>query len=333
MADARPLRAAVVGAGVFGGYHADKYAASPNAELVAVVDANPDRAAEIAAKHGAQALTDHADLPDDVEVVSVATPTRFHHGVGMDLIARGMNLLIEKPIASTEALGLALAEAAEARGVVLQVGHIERFSSAFDAIMEVVRRPVYIQSERIAAFTGRSTDVNVVLDLMIHDIDLVIALVNAPITAVEAVGAPILTPTDDIANARIAFANGCIANISASRISHKTERKLRIFQTNDYVVADLASRHLWRISREVNDRGQPSLKAFDKPLERNDSLMAEIESFIAAVRTGTRPRVDGRDGVAALRAALQIGESLTRHREWVSSMLTDAERAEREPAP
>ncbi|TVQ56855.1 MAG: gfo/Idh/MocA family oxidoreductase [Rhodobacteraceae bacterium] len=322
----RPVRTAVIGAGVFGARHVEKYAALPEATLVAVVDRDADRAAEIAARFGVMALTDHRDLPTDVEAVSVATPTAAHHAVGMDLIARGVHLLIEKPMARTVAEAAALADAAEAAGVVLQVGHIERHSSVFGALRRMVDRPLFIQSDRIAAFTGRSTDVNVVLDLMIHDIDLVIALVGAPIASIEAVGAPVLTATEDIANARIGFENGCVATITASRISYKTERKLRVFQRDSYIVADLAARRINRVSRSGGEGTAPELSAAAEDLPQTDSLMAEIAAFLSAVRTGAPPPVTGRDGVAALRTALAIGESLSRHRALVSRMLAEEAR-------
>ena len=324
MSEKRAIRAAVVGAGVFGGYHAQKYAASPEAELVAVVDSDPARAEAVAARHGALALTDIADLPEDVAVASVATPTVAHHPVGMALIERGVHLLIEKPIADTVENGEALAAAAERRGLVLQVGHIERYSAAYEALRDTVRRPLFIESDRISPFTGRSADVNVVLDLMIHDIDLITALVGAPVAAIEAVGARGLTDHEDIANARIRFEGGCVANITASRVSFKTERKLRIFQPDEYVAADLHARKITRIRRLPPAPGKTdrALEADETALPKDaDNLMHEVRLFLEAVATGGRPRVSGCDGVAALRLALEIGAKLDAHRAQVAAAM------------
>jgi predicted dehydrogenase len=318
MAAHRVIRAAVVGAGNFGARHAEKYAALPEAELVAVVDRDPARAAEIAGKHGALALTDPADLPDDVEAVSVAAPTVAHHPVGMALLRRGVHILIEKPIAERIELGEELAAEAEARGLVLQVGHIERHSPVFEALAAAVTLPLFIESNRISPFTGRSTDVNVVLDLMIHDIDLIASLVGRRIEGIEAVGAPVLTDREDIANARLRFDGGCVANITASRISMKTERRMRVFQPEGYVAADLVTRKLTRIGRSG-----AGFDAAEDEFPPGDNLKAEIASFLRAVAEGGAPKVTGRDGVEALRTALAIADSLGAHRARVERMLAD----------
>jgi predicted dehydrogenase len=310
------IRAAVVGAGNFGARHAEKYAALPEAELVAVVDRDAVRAAEIAGKYGALALTDHRDLPADIEAVSVAAPTVAHHAVGMDLLARGVHILIEKPIAERIDLGEALADLAEAKGLVLQVGHIERHSPVFEALAARVTTPLFIESNRISPFTGRSTDVNVVLDLMIHDIDLIASLVGRRITSIEAVGAPVLTQQEDIANARLRFEGGCVANITASRISQKVERKMRVFQPDAYVVADLVARKV-----NVIQKSGAAFSAAEEEFPQGDNLKAEIASFLRAVATGGRPLVSGRDGVEALRTALAIAESLRAHRAQVEQVL------------
>lgn len=312
----RVVRAAVVGAGNFGARHAEKYAALPEAELVAVVDRDGARAAEIAAKYGALALTDHRDLPPDVEAVSVAAPTVAHHPVGMDLLARGVHILIEKPIAERIELGEALADMAESKGLVLQVGHIERHSPVFEALAARVTTPLFIESNRISPFTGRSTDVNVVLDLMIHDIDLIASLVGRRIVSIEAVGAPVLTAQEDIANARLRFEGGCVANITASRISQKVERKMRVFQPDAYVVADLVARKV-----NVIQKSGAAFSADEEEFPQGDNLKAEIASFLRAVATGGRPLVSGRDGVEALRTALAIAESLREHRAQVERVL------------
>jgi predicted dehydrogenase len=323
MAASRIIRTAVIGAGVFGARHAEKHAALEQAALVAVVDPDIDRARAVAEKHGARALTDIADLPPDIEAASVACTTIAHHPVGMALIERGVHLLIEKPIADTVARGVALADAAEARGLVLQVGHIERYSGAFEALRDRVTTPLFVESNRIAPFSGRSADVNVVLDLMIHDIDLIAALVGAPVAEISAVGAPVLTDQEDIANARVTFANGCVANITASRVSFKTERRLRIFQPDSYISADLHARKINVVRRlpPKVEGGDRALTAEEETLPQADNLLNEIRLFLEAVAGGTPPRVTARDGVEALRTALAIGESLRAHRARMAETL------------
>jgi predicted dehydrogenase len=310
------IKTAVIGAGVFGGRHAEKHAACPDAELVAVVDPDPARREALAAKVGARALADIADLPPDVRAASVATPTSTHFEVARALMARGIAVLVEKPLADRLDHAEALAAEAERRGLVLQVGHIERFSPAFAALAAKVTRPLFIESQRIAPFSGRSADVDVVLDLMIHDIDLLLSLVRAPLEAVEAVGAPVLTDREDIANARLRFADGCVANVTASRIAFKTERKIRIFQPSGYITADLSALTVRRI---FNDAG--GFRAEEESFERGDALAAEVAAFLAAVRGEASPPVTGRDGVEAVRAALAIGESLRAHRARIETLL------------
>jgi predicted dehydrogenase len=319
---AEAIGVAVVGAGVFGARHAEKYAAAPDARLLAVVDVDRARAEAVAARFGAAALTDLAALPAAVAAVSVATPTSTHHAVAGALLGRGVHVLVEKPLADRVDDAEALAALAAARGLVLQVGHIERFSPVFAALRAAVARPLFIESSRIAPFSGRSADVDVVLDLMIHDIDLLLALVDAPLESVEAVGAPVLTAQEDIANARLRFANGCVANVTASRISQKTERKIRVFQPSSYVAADMAALTVARVARDG-----AGFRGGEERFERGDALAAEIAAFLRAVRDGTPPPVTGRDGVEAVRAALAIGDSLRAHRARIEAMLAAGEGA------
>jgi predicted dehydrogenase len=323
MAANRTIRTAVIGAGVFGARHAEKHALLHNAALVAIVDHDIGRAEALAAKYGAAAFADIADLPPDIEAASVACTTIAHHPVGMALIERGVHLLIEKPIADTVARGVALAEAAEARGLVLQVGHIERYSGAYEALRKRVTTPLFVECNRIAPFTGRSSDVNVVLDLMIHDIDLIAALVGAPVAEIAAVGAPVLTDQEDIANARITFETGCVANITASRVSFKTERRLRIFQPDAYISADLHARKINVVRRlpAETEGGERALSGEEETLPQADNLLHEIDLFLKAVAEGGRPRVGARDGVEALRTALAIGDKLRVHRARLAEAL------------
>jgi predicted dehydrogenase len=323
MAANRRIRTAVVGAGVFGGRHAEKHAMLDSAELIAIVDPDLASARAVADKTGAVAYADISELPDDIEAASVACTTVAHHPVGMALLRRGVHLLIEKPIADRVELGEELAAEAEARGLVLQVGHIERYSGAYEALRERVTTPLFIECDRIAPFTGRSSDVNVVLDLMIHDLDLIAALVGAPVARIEAVGAPVLTEREDIANARITFETGCVANITASRVSFKTERRLRIFQPDGYISADLHARKVNHIRRlpSKTPGGERALEGEEVALPQADNLLNEVRLFLDAVAEGTTPRVTARDGVDALRTALAIGVKLEAHRARLAETL------------
>ncbi|HEX5795400.1 MAG TPA: Gfo/Idh/MocA family oxidoreductase, partial [Geminicoccaceae bacterium] len=232
------IRTAVVGCGHFGRFHAEKYAALAGAELVAVVDRVPERAAEVAGRLGAVALDDPDALAGRVEAASVAVPTAEHFAVASRLLELGLHVLVEKPIASSLEEADALIALAAARARVLQVGHLERFNAALVALADVLRAPLFIESHRLAPFQPRGTDVDVVLDLMVHDIDLIQLLVGQALVAVDAVGVPVLSGHDDIANARLRFAGGCVANVTASRVSLKSERRMRIFQRDAYLSID-----------------------------------------------------------------------------------------------
>ena len=253
------MRAAVVGVGYLGRFHAEKYKAHAAAELVGVVDTDGDRARSVARDLGVRAFTDHRELLGKVDCASVAVPTHAHHAVAHDLIVGGIDVLVEKPLTTTIEDGKALLEVAVRGGRVLQVGHLERFNPAIRALGDRVTQPRFIECQRLAPFTERGTDVDVVLDLMIHDLDIILNMVKSPLRSVEAVGVPVLTPSVDIANARLRFANGCIANITASRVSLKRERKLRIFQADAYFSIDFDERRVRICRRESDADGQPSL--------------------------------------------------------------------------
>ena len=226
---------AVIGVGYLGKFHAEKYAASPKANLVAVVDTDQNRAREIGAPLGADILTDYRELFGRVECVSVAVPTRYHFQVARDFIEAGIDVLVEKPLTADIAEARDLVAAAKEKNVILQVGHLERFNPAIRQLEGVIKEPKFVECHRLAPFVERGTDVDVVLDLMIHDIDVISSLVRSPVERMEAVGVPVLTDKPDIANARIKFANGCIANVTSSRVSIKRERKIRIFQPDAYI--------------------------------------------------------------------------------------------------
>jgi predicted dehydrogenase len=311
----RAIRCAVFGAGHFGRYHAQKYAALPGVELVAVVDPDPARARALAAEVGTSAATSIDEVAGSIEAASVAVPTHAHHDVATRLLEAGIHVLIEKPIAETIEQADALVALAAARGRILQVGHLQRFLLRRMQVAERVFRPLYIEATRIAPFKPRGTDVGVVLDLMIHDIDLILALVQSPVLAVDAVGAPVVTTSEDLVNARLRFANGCVATATASRIGFKTERRLRIFQPESYISIDLAERRMVEIHRGEGPGivpGLPGIARHEATWADGDDLLAEIADFVDCVREGRQPLVTGADGRRALETAMRVTESLSR---------------------
>jgi predicted dehydrogenase len=309
------VRVAVIGVGHFGRLHAEKYRDLPGARLVGVVDADAARAGEIAAAAGTQAFTSLDQILGQVDAVSVAVPTRSHFDVASACLSAGLHCLVEKPIAETVAQAEALIGLANAQNRILQVGHLVRFDAAREAMEGLIDQPLFIECNRIAPFKPRGTDVSVILDLMIHDIDLVLDLVGRPITTIDGVGVPVLGDHEDIANARIVFEGGCVANVTASRISMKSERTLRIFQRSGYARVDFIQRKFTYIRRggPVVD-GFPNFQIEERELPETDPLKREIASFVDCVRTGKPPLVDGEAGLRALEAALRISRSL---QDWV----------------
>jgi predicted dehydrogenase len=308
----KKTRTAVIGVGYLGQFHAEKYALLPGAELVGVVDANPDRAAEIGAKLGAAAYTDYRLLLDRVDAVSIVVPTQDHFEVARAFLERGVHVLLEKPITVTLAEADELIRIAREQQAVFQVGHLERFNPVILALDGVVQRPGFIESVRIAPFKPRGTDVNVVLDLMIHDIDIIQHIVGSPVKQINSIGAPVFTDEEDIANARILFANGCVANVTASRISLKSERRMRIFQPDAYINLDFQNRKLAVFRKGSGEMfpGVPNVEADERSFEQGDALKSEIEAFLAAIASGTPPVVTGEDGRRALETALMINKKL-----------------------
>jgi len=300
------VRTAVIGAGYFGSHHARKHAAIPTADLVAVCDVSEAAAARLAGEVGCEVVTDHRDLVGRVDAVSIATPTAFHFPVARDLIEAGIGVLIEKPLCATLAEADQLIGLSRERGVVLQVGHLERFNATVAALEPLIDRPGFIQCDRISPYRGRGTDVSVVMDMMIHDIDLVLTLVRSPIEWIDAVGVPVLSDADDISSARIRFESGCVATFTASRVSWKTQRTMRVFQHNAYLMADLNEGKLTVTRRTATEDGGTQLTSDTRTHEKRDALEAEVAAFIEAVRTGSQPKVSGEDGRAALEAALEI---------------------------
>ncbi|MGM0553670.1 MAG: Gfo/Idh/MocA family protein [Pseudomonadota bacterium] len=305
-----PLRCAVIGVGHLGRWHAAKYAQLPETELVAVVDADPETAQRVAEANGCTAETDYRGLIGRVDAVSIAAPTTLHHDIARDFLAAGCHVLVEKPITATLEQAEALNRLAEQHGVVLQVGHLERFNAALRRLAEDPLHPRFIESHRLAPYKPRATDVSVVLDLMIHDIDIILSLVGAPLTEIRASGARVITGDIDIANARLEFANGCVANVTSSRVSTKSERRMRIFQSHSYASVDFQNRvlslhHLGDLDPET---GAPEIHTDESVFDESDALLAEIRAFVAAARGEQPVLVSGRDGQRALDTASRITE-------------------------
>jgi predicted dehydrogenase len=311
---AQPLRTAVIGVGYLGRFHAQKYAQIEGSNLVAVVDANAEACARVAAEVGTRALHDYRELFGAVDAVSLAVPTPLHYQIGRDLLQHGIDVLIEKPIATTVEEARELVDLARTHQRILQVGHLERFNPAVLAAAERLRTPRFVESHRLAPFKQRGTDVSVVLDLMIHDIDLIQELVGTPIESIDAVGASVFSGEIDIVNARLRFQGGCVANTTASRISMKQERKIRIFQDDAYLSVDMQQKILTVIRKKdaapVESPAQVSIE--EENFDQGDALLAEIQSFLKAVRERSTPVVTGEDGLRALETAIKITELVQR---------------------
>jgi predicted dehydrogenase len=300
------MKAAVIGAGHLGRHHARILASLPGVTLAGIVDTNRDRANQVAAEHGAQAFGHFRDMTGKVDIVVVAVPTESHAAITMPLLEAGVHALVEKPIAQTVAEAGALIAAAKTAGVVLAVGHSERFNPAVAAARPHVKDPRFIEVHRLGTFPDRSLDIDVVLDLMIHDLDLILSLVPSEVEGVEAVGVPVLTPKVDIANARIRFTNGCIANLTASRISREPVRKIRFFQRDSYVSIDTASREVEMYKLVPQAGALPKIGGGKLDVAGDEPLKRELEDFVAAVRDRRAPAVTGEQGRSALALAIRI---------------------------
>jgi len=300
-------RVAVIGVGHLGKHHARIYADMENVELAGVVDIQQARAEEIATAHKTRAFTNYRDVLGQVDAVSLAVPTVDHARIGLELLSQGIDVLVEKPIAATLEDARKLNVCAVENGRILQVGHVERFNPVVTAAREAATRPQFFEIHRLAAFSPRSLDIDVVLDLMIHDLDIVLDLVRSPVTEVRAVGIPVLSKRADIANARIEFQSGCVANLTASRVSFERMRKLRFFQPHDYISIDYASQLGTVVSLRM---GRVSERKLEPP--EQEPLKLELQAFIESVKTRKPPRVTGEDGVNALELALRINDEIDR---------------------
>jgi predicted dehydrogenase len=305
-------RVGVIGAGYLGQYHAEKYAAMDTVDLVGIVDIDADRANNIAYRTNTQAFTGLNDLIGKVDAVSIATPTPLHFEIGQTMLNAGIHVLIEKPISTNLEEARVLIDLAESRNLVLQVGHLERFNPAVVAVKDMVNKPLFIESHRLSVYSGRSTDVSVVLDLMIHDIDIILTFVDSEVNAIHASGAAVVSDHCDIANARIEFKSGCVANITASRISTKNQRKIRLFQNKGYIAVDFAKCEIVHIKQTHVPKETliPGTEVHQFCFSEGDALGEELRSFVDAVSACREPVVTGRMGYQALAVALDVMDQI-----------------------
>jgi predicted dehydrogenase len=313
-------RIGVIGVGYLGKFHAQKYSAMAEVELVGVADNSPEIARQVAEANGCRAYADYRQLLDQVDAVSVVVPTSLHHQVAGTCLRAGVDVMLEKPMTVTVEEADELIDLATRGERILQVGHLERFNPAVLAMEEHLTNPLFIESHRIHVFKNRALDVDVVLDLMIHDIDIILNIVKAPIETIHTVGLPVVTTTTDIANARLIFANGCTANVTVSRISHDNIRRIRIFQPRSFISVDYGKKELTVIRQlaETDENGMPRQEVNRSCYVEKDALELELLDFVANVRQRTRPRVAGEEGRRALKVATeiiaQIQEHTARHR-------------------
>jgi predicted dehydrogenase len=308
------LKCAVIGTGYLGKFHAEKYASLDDCELIAVVDINEQAAKEVAEKHGALALADYSSLLGEVDAVSIVVPTSLHHLVSCDFLKAGTHVLVEKPITVTVEEADELIDLAEQNNVILQVGHLERFNPAVMGI-DKEAKPLFIESHRLAPFNPRANDVSVVLDLMIHDIDIIMALIDSDIERIDASGTAVLTQGTDIVNARLTFKNGCVANVTASRISMKMERKMRMFRPCSYISVDFQNKVLTKYKTGDKEMfpGVPEIVTEESTFEGGDALLEEIKHFVNCIKTGKNPLVSGKAGRRALQTAIRITDLLDKN--------------------
>lgn len=306
------IRAGVVGVGYLGRFHAEKYAALPDVELVGVADIDREQARQVGRRVGAPAYEDYRELFGKVDAVSIAVPTPVHYEVARAFLGQGVDVLIEKPIARTVSEADELIALAEKKGKIIQVGHLERFNPAVVAVRDIVENPVFIECNRLSVYQPRGTDVSVIHDLMIHDIDLVLNFVKADIRYCHALGTSVVTGKVDIASAHIEFENGAVANVTASRISNKNERKIRIFQRDGYLSIDFANRAITHIRPGSGGEAcpVPGMQMETRQFDRADALADEIRSFVKCVAGRTEPEVSGRMGRDALRIASSIASQI-----------------------
>lgn len=315
MKNGKKIRVGVVGVGYLGKFHAEKYAKMEDVELVGVVDSDESRVREVAEKYGTKALADHMELLGKVDAVSIVVPTPAHFEVSRDFLKNDVDVMIEKPMTTTLREADELIDISETRGLIIQVGHLERFNPAVVALKDVVKRPMFIESHRLSVFKERGIDVSVVLDLMIHDIDIIHNFVRSEVKTIHAAGIPVISEHVDIANARLEFVGGCVANVTASRISMKNERKIRLFQRDAYISVDFANREITIVRRKPGEETVPmgiipGMDIRQLRFTEADALEDELASFVKSVRYREASEVTGKMGRDALRIALSIMDQI-----------------------
>ena len=310
------IRTAVIGVGYLGEFHARKYHLMDGVDLVGVVDIDMDRAEEIAAGVETQAYADYRELIGKVDAVSIVVPTSEHFEISRAFLENDVDLMVEKPFTTTLGEADELIRIAEARGLLVQVGHLERYNPAVVALADIIHKPLFIESHRLSIFKSRATDVSVVLDLMIHDIDIIFNFVQSKLETIHASGIPVITENVDIANARLEFESGCVANVTASRVSMKDERKMRLFQQDAYVAIDFANHKATIVHKKAHSDGGliPGMEIETRTFPKGDALDEELKSFIDSVRNRTKPPVTGQMGRTALKAALDVMAQIQRNR-------------------
>ncbi len=311
------IKVGVIGVGYLGRFHAQKYAALEGVELIGVADTIKENRENVAVECGCNPFADHHELLQLVDAVSIAVPTSFHHVIALDCIEAGVDILLEKPMTTTLDEADDLIEKAEKKNLIIQVGHLERFNPAVQAMEPFLTTPVFIESNRISIFKNRGVDVDVVLDLMIHDIDIILNIIKSPLKTIHTVGAPVATKTTDIANARLIFENGATANVTVSRISRMNVREMRIFQPGSYIKVNFANKKVMTIhlSDELLESGMPKQDVEVKSFSEHDALKTEIEHFLENVKNRTKPLVSGIEGRRALDVALQVIQQIAEHQE------------------
>ncbi len=308
----KKIRVGVIGVGDFGRNHVRVYHELPDAELIGIHDADPERARQIAAEFDTQVFSDVAQLAEQIDAASVAVPTKLHAQIGAQLLESGVDVLVEKPIAVSVAEADRLIATAKRTDRLLQVGHLERFNPAVVAVRQIVTRPLFFEVHRLGVFSPRSLDVDVVFDVMIHDLDILLSLLNSPARDIHSVGIPVLTDKVDIAHARIEFESGAVANVTASRVSTERVRKLRFFQTREYVSVDYTRQDVMRL-RVAGEGSQPAIDFEKVPTHPEEPLKAELRSFLDAVRDRGAPLIDGEAGRRALDLAERVMAGIVEH--------------------
>lgn len=317
MTESHLIRCAVIGVGYLGKFHAEKFAMLPHCRLIGVVDSDHEQAEAIANNHGVTAFTDFRDLIGKVDAVSVVTPTSVHYPIAKACLEQGIHVLVEKPITSRVEHAQDLINTAKDNNCILQVGHLERFNPVLTQLNSALNQPKFIESLRLAPYNPRIKDIDVILDLMIHDIDIILTTVHSDIIRLEVSGTPVLTDQTDIANARLTFANGCVANVTASRISQKIERKMRIFQHDAYISIDFHNRIFSHHQKGCDEMypGIANIETSKTIYPDGDTLKSEIVDFLDCVITGKEPLVSGEDGLLALKTATRIRELINAQQE------------------